>query len=38
MRACSSMWSNERYLMLSSVLWMWGSLLENSDSMTKAEG
>jgi hypothetical protein len=32
------MWSNDRYLIKSSVEWMWLSEYSNADSMTKAEG
>ena len=37
MRACCSMWSNDRYLIRSSVEWMWLSEYSKADSMTKAE-
>lgn len=36
--ACSSMWSNDRYLIRSSVPWMCWSEFSNADSITKAEG
>jgi len=38
MRACSSIWSNDRYLIKSSVEWMWGSEFSNADSITNADG
>lgn len=32
------MWSNERYLIKSSVVWIFWSEAENSDSITNADG